>query len=230
MRAKLDWYILPEPIHAVCVGSGRVPKIKINLSWNCLQAAIVYSLADRLEYVRMLLAAGSEVNHRDEANHNSMLNLLVKSKRLGQKVKFLLILLNAMYAEYPLSMLSQPQHFYRASAYRRAILPYSKSVCLSVRPSVRNVPVSDENGLTYRQFFHHIRQHNHSSFTNIKHLHEIPTGSPPTGALNTGGVHKFLDYSTNKSLHLTDDTRQRHSYYGRRIGTRMRSIKWCHFL
>jgi len=56
----------------------------------------------------MLLAAGSEVNHRDEANHNSMLNLLVKSKRLGQKVKFLLILLIAMYAEYPLSMLSQP--------------------------------------------------------------------------------------------------------------------------
>jgi len=34
---------------------------------------------------------------------------------------------------------------------------YSKSVwlsvCLSVRPSVRNVPVSDENGLSYRQGF-----------------------------------------------------------------------------
>jgi len=30
------------------------------------------------------------------------------------------------------------------------------SVCLSVRPSVRNVPVSDENGLTYcPSFFHH---------------------------------------------------------------------------
>jgi len=26
---------------------------------------------------------------------------------------------------------------------------------LSVRPSVRNVPVSDENGLTYGRFFHH---------------------------------------------------------------------------
>jgi len=34
----------------------------------------------------MLLDAGSEVNHRDEANHNSMLNLLVRSKRLGHKV------------------------------------------------------------------------------------------------------------------------------------------------
>jgi len=29
------------------------------------------------------------------------------------------------------------------------VLRYSKSV----RPSVRYVPVSDENGLTYRQFF-----------------------------------------------------------------------------
>ena len=33
---------------------------------------------------------------------------------------------------------------------------YSKSVRLSVHLSVRNVPVSDENGLTYRHsFFHH---------------------------------------------------------------------------
>jgi len=36
-------------------------------------------------------------------------------------------------------------------------------------------------------------------------------------------------FSTNKSLYLADDTRYRYSYYGRRIGTRMRSIKWCHF-
>ena len=36
-------------------------------------------------------------------------------------------------------------------------------------------------------------------------------------------------FSTNKSLHLANDTRYRHSYYGRRIGARMRSIKWCHF-
>jgi len=37
-----------------------------------------------------------------------------------------------------------------------------------------------------------------------------------------------LQFSTNKSLYLANDTRQRHSYYGRRIGTRTRSIKWCH--
>ena len=59
---------------------------------------------------------------------------------------------------------------------------------LSVRLSVRDFPVSDENCLTYRhRFFHHAVSH-HSSFTSIKHLHEIPTGSPPAGVLNTGGV------------------------------------------
>jgi len=47
---------------------------------------------------------------------------------------------------------------------------------LSVCPSVRNVPVSDENGLTYRHSFFTIRYPNHSSFTSIKHFHEIPMG------------------------------------------------------
>ena len=63
---------------------------------------------------------------------------------------------------------------------------------LSVSPSVclpfRYVPVSDENGLTYRHSFFTVRSLNHSSFTSIKHLHEIPTGSPPAGVLNIGGV------------------------------------------
>jgi len=36
---------------------------------------------------------------------------------------------------------------------------------------------------------------------------------------------KILRFSTNKSLYLAKDTRQRHSYYGTLIGTRMRSIK-----
>jgi len=45
--------------------------------------------------------------------------------------------------------------FYRASAtqYADARYWYSKSVRLSVRQSVRNVPVSDENGLTYPHIF-----------------------------------------------------------------------------
>ena len=65
-----------------------------------------------------------------------------------------------------------------------ANLSVRRYVCLSVR----YVPVLDENGLTYRhRFFHHTIA-DHSTFTSIKHLHKIPTGSPPAGALNTGGV------------------------------------------
>jgi len=39
------------------------------------------------------------------------------------------------------------------SMLMRDIDIYSKSVRLSVRLSIRNVPVSDENGLTYRHSF-----------------------------------------------------------------------------
>jgi len=78
--------------------------------------------------------------------------------------------------------------YYRASAHWRAIL--IKQIC----PSVRYVPVSDENGLTYRHSFFHrtVAQ----SFCSIKHVHEIQTGSAPAaaGALNTDGVYQFPDF------------------------------------
>jgi len=48
------------------------------------------------------------------------------------------------------------------------------------------------------------------------------------GAKYKWGI-KISRFSTNKSLYLANDTRYCHSYYGRRIGTRMRFIKWCHF-
>ena len=46
------------------------------------------------------------------------------------------------------------------------------------------------------------------SFTGIKHLHEIPTGSPPPlrGDKYRWGI-KISRFSTNKSLYLADDTR-----------------------
>ena len=59
---------------------------------------------------------------------------------------------------------------------------------LSVRLSVRYVPVLYENSLTYCHSLFTIQQPNHSSFTGIKHHHEIPTGSHPAGAPNTGAV------------------------------------------
>jgi len=68
------------------------------------------------------------------------------------------------------------------------------SVRPSVRLSVRNIPVSDENGLEYCHSFFTIRQPNHSSFISIKHLHEIPTELPPAGVINIGGVQKFHDF------------------------------------
>jgi len=45
----------------------------------------------------------------------------------------------------------------RVSTLTRDIDIANMSVCPSVRPSVRNVPVSDENGLTYRHRFFTIR-------------------------------------------------------------------------
>jgi len=53
-------------------------------------------------------------------------------------------------------------------------------------------------------------------------------GHPLGGAKYKWGI-KISRFSTNKSLHLANDTRYRHSYYGRRMGTSMQSIKWCQF-
>jgi len=54
-------------------------------------------------------------------------------------------------------------------------------------------------------------------------------GASPCGGAKYRWGRKISRLSTNKSLYLTNDTRYRHSYYGRQIGTRLRSIKWCHF-
>ena len=46
---------------------------------------------------------------------------------------------------------------WRVSTLTRDIDIAILSVCMSVRPSVRDVPISDENGLTYRHRFFTIR-------------------------------------------------------------------------
>jgi len=96
---------------------------------------------------------------------------------------------------------------------------YSKSV----RLSVRNVLVSDENGLTYRHIFSPYGFHQHQ--TSSRNYDGV---TPCGGAKCRWGI-KISRFSTNKWLYLTNDARHRHSYYGRWIGTRMRSIKRCHF-
>ena len=52
--------------------------------------------------------------------------------------------------------------------------------------------------------------------------------TPCGGAKYRWGI-KIARFSKNKSLYLANDTRYRHGFYGRRIGTHTRSIKWCHF-
>jgi len=83
------------------------------------------------------------------------------------------------------------QFLSRVSILTRDIDIANLSVCLSVR----NVPVSDKNGLTYRHSFF-------ISFTSVKHFHKIPTMSPLRGAKYRWGI-KNLQFSTNKSLYLT---------------------------
>jgi len=107
------------------------------------------------------------------------------------------------------------------------------SVCpslrLSVRLSVRNVPVSDKNGLTYRHSF--FSPYGSPIIVVLPALNiftKFRRGHPSRGAKYRWG-RKNSRFSTNKSLYLANDTKYRHSYCGRRIKTRMRSIKWCHF-
>ena len=106
----------------------------------------------------------------------------------------------------------------------------SQDNSLSVRLSVRDVPVLDENGLTYcHRFFHDMVAA--QSFQFYQHQ----TSSRNSDGITTYGGAKYRRgikisrFSTNRSLYLADDTIYRHSYCGRRIGTRMRSIKRCHF-
>ena len=104
------------------------------------------------------------------------------------------------------------------------------SVCPSVCLSVRNVPVSDENGLTYRHSFFSLYGSAIILVLPASNISQNSDGATPFGGAKDMCVIKNSQFSTNKSLYLANSTRYRHSYYGRRIGTRMRSIKWCHLV
>ena len=87
--------------------------------------------------------------------------------------------------------------------------PYAtfKSICLSVR----YVPVSDENGLTYR----------HSFFSPEVIILVLPASrSPSAGGPKYRWGIEIARFSTNKSLYLANDTSYRHSYYGSWIENR----------
>ena len=99
------------------------------------------------------------------------------TKYVSNKLRQSLELQPKSHVSKPVSM--EMTHFYRAILIQQICL----SVCLSasVRPSVRDVPVLDENGLIYCHSFFTIRQPDHSSFISIKDLRELPTGTPKGG-------------------------------------------------
>ena len=67
-------------------------------------------------------------------------------------------------------------------------------VILSVRLSVCDTLVLYENGWTYRHSFFYYTVAQSLQFTNIKHFHEIPTGSPPCGAAKYRWGIKIRDF------------------------------------
>jgi len=62
----------------------------------------------------------------------------------------------------------------------------------------------------------------------IKHLCEISTGSSTARALNTI-ISDFRPITRYISQYLANDTRYRHSYYRKRIGTRTQAFEWHKF-
>ena len=98
------------------------------------------------------------------------------------------------------------------------------SVCPSVRSFVRDTLVLYENGLTYRHSF--FTNHNHSSFTSIKHLHEIQARSPPAGALNRGGVWKCRNFRPI-TCYISEMVEDRWVYAARRFTSIESSFQPC---
>ena len=76
----------------------------------------------------------------------------------------------------------------RVSILTRDIGIANLSVCPSIRPSVRNVLVSDENGLTYRHSFFHRTVAQSLCFYQHQTSSRNSDGVTPAGALNIGGV------------------------------------------
>jgi len=93
-------------------------------------------------------------------------------------------------------------HFYRHNAYASAVL----AVVTSVRPSQICVLLRQLHLRSKKQRRAIARD---SSFYDAKDLHEIPMGSPPTGAPNAGGVGKNCVFRpVEKSPAQTPDCRK----------------------
>ena len=96
---------------------------------------------------------------------------------------------------------------------------------MSVRPSVRL-------SVTFRyQFFHRTVAQSFQFYQHQTSSRNSDGSPPPAEVINTGGLRwgiKISRFPTNKSLYLANDTRYRHSYYGRRIGNCTQAFEWHH--
>ena len=112
------------------------------------------------------------------------------------------------YNEFEYPSIQQDCLVFIARQHTHARYWYSKSVCPSVCLSVRNVPVSDENGLTYRHsfFFHHTVAQSFCFYQHQTSSRNSDGITPYEGAKYRWGI-KISRFSTNKSLYLADDTR-----------------------
>ena len=108
--------------------------------------------------------------------------------------------------------------------YSKSVCP---SVCLSVCPLCSGI-VSKRLNIS-SQYFFTTRQPNHSSFMTIKQLYVKFRRRHSLRDRKYRWSIKISRFSTNIWLCFSNDTRQRHSCHGTLIGTRMRSIKVCHF-
>ena len=117
----------------------------------------------------------------------------------------------------------------RVSILTRDIGIANLSVCPSVRPSVRNVLVSDENGLTYRHSFFHRTVAQSLCFYQHQTSSRNSDGVTPCGGAKCRWGIQISRFSSNKSLYLANDARYRHSYYRRRIGNRTQAFEWHQF-
>ena len=82
-------------------------------------------------------------------------------------------------------------------------------------------------GSTFRQYFTPSNSPGTRTLR-IKILGKIRRSSRGSFKLNTRGYEKCAFFA-NISLYFEIGTRCGYSYNGRRIGTRMRSVEWCHF-
>ena len=116
-------------------------------------------------------------------------------------------------------------------SYAEARNRYRLDVRLSVRPCVRP-SVTRWHCIKTAEYIVKLSSPHDSPFILVLCIPRSSRNSdgvtPCGGAKNRWGI-KFARFSTNKSLYLANDTRYRHDYSGRRIGTRRRPIKWCHF-